>query len=420
MMGSNSPKTKEVKLPQYLSEIAELPKFIQENNIKLFPKEESNVESIINHYIEQNKTDEAFFIIDLGVILDQFKKWKTLLPKIDPYYAVKCCPDAMVLGLLSILDCNFDCASKQEIISVTELGISTSKIIYANPVKDSHFIKFARSQDVDFMTFDNETELYKIKLYHPYARLIIRIKTNDSKSVCRFSVKFGCTPEDAKILLEKARFLELNVVGVSFHVGSKCGDIEPYELAIKDAKALFLLGEEMGMKMNVLDVGGGFPGCDKDCPIKFEDIAKAINDSIDKYFSNYEDLRIIAEPGRYFASRSHTLVFNVIGKKKIIENGETKFLYYMNDGVYGCFNCIMFDGAIPEICPFNKRSGKLYKSTIFGPTCDSIDKISSNIELPELIVGEWCFVENFGAYTQAAASNFNGFQKVENNYIILF
>jgi len=419
-MNTNIPKTKDVKLPQYLSEIAELPKFIQENHIKLFPKEDTNIEQVINYYIEQNKTDEAFFIIDLGVILDQFKQWKTLLPRVDPFYAVKCCPDPMILSLLSILGCNFDCASKQEIINVTEKDISSSKIIYANPVKDSHFIKFARSQDVDLMTFDSETELYKIKLYHPYAKLIIRIKTQDGKSVCRFSSKFGCGVEDAKTLLEKAKFLELNVVGVSFHVGSKCGDTETYEIAIKDAKALFNMGKDLGLKMYMLDVGGGFPGADKESPIRFDEIAKVINDNIDKYFGDVEDLKVIAEPGRYFASRSHTLVFNVIGKKKVVENGETKFLYYMNDGVYGCFNCIMFDGATPEICPFNERNEKRYKSTIFGPTCDSIDTISRNVELPELVVGEWCYVENFGAYTQAAASNFNGFQKIDNNYIILY
>jgi len=419
-MHSSYPKPREGKLPQYLSEIAELPKFISENSLKLFPKEDTSIEQVINYFIEKNKTDEAFFIINLGVILTQFKKWKELLPRVEPFYAVKCCPDPMLLSLLSILGCSFDCASKQEIISVTELGIAPSKIIYANPIKASHFIKFARSQDVDLMTFDCETELYKIKLYHPYSQLIIRIKTEDSKSVCRFSSKFGCSVEDAKELIEKAKTLELHVVGVSFHAGSKCGDTGTYEMAIKDAKELFTYGTEMGMHMYILDVGGGFPGADKECPIKFEEIAKAINDNIDEHFSDVEDLRCIAEPGRYFASSSHTLVFNVIGKKKVVEKGETKFLYYMNDGVYGCFNCIMFDGATPEINPFNERNEKRYKSTIFGPTCDSIDTISKNMLLPELVVGEWCFVENFGAYTQAAASNFNGFQKIDNNYIILY
>jgi len=174
------------------------------------------------------------------------------------------------------------------------------------------------------------------------------------------------------------------------------------------------------MKMTVLDIGGGFPGSDDENAIVFEDIAKKLNEEIDKNFADVEDLRVIAEPGRYFAAMSHTMVFNVIGKKKIIENNETKFLYYMNDGVYGCFNCIVFDYATPEIKPFNERNEKRYKSTIFGPTCDSLDTISRETELPELVVGEWCYVENFGAYTKAAASNFNGFQKIDGNYVLLY
>jgi len=270
------------------------------------------------------------------------------------------------------------------------------------------------------MTFDNETELYKIKLYHPYAKLLIRIKTNDCNSKCKLSSKFGCSIEDAKILLEKAKFLELIVIGVSFHVGSKCESLETYEIAVKDSKKLFISGKEHGMKMSVLDIGGGFPGFDEEMPILFEDIAKTLNDVIDKTFSDVEDLRIIAEPGRYFASMSHTMVFNVIGKKKVTEGNETRFYYYMNEGVYGCFNCIVFDHATPEIKPFNERNEKRYKSVIFGPTCDSLDTISQECELPELVVGEWCYVENFGSYTKAAASNFNGFQKIDGNYVLLY
>jgi len=220
--------------------------------------------------------------------------------------------------------------------------------------------------------------------------------------------------------LGKAGLLELNVIGVSFHVGSKCGDTLVYESAIKDARNLFDYGKKCGFKMNTLDIGGGFPGAPKESPVTIEEIAKTINENVDKYFGDIDDLKMIAEPGRYFASKSHTLVFNVIGKKKIEENNETKFLYYMNDGVYGCFNCLIFDGALPEISPFTERNEKKYKSTMFGPTCDSMDTIARNIELPELVVGEWCYVENFGAYTQAAASNFNGFQKIDNNYIFLY
>ncbi len=128
-----------------------------------------------------------------------------------------------------------------------------------------------------------------------------------------------------------------------------------------------------------------------------------------------DTVTFIAEPGRFFVSSSHTLVVNVIGKK---ENAEKEFVYYLNDGMYGSFNCVHFDHAKPIICPFNERNGKLYKSKIFGPTCDSMDKISDEIFLPELAIGEWCYIENFGAYTCAAASTFNGFTNTQTINVI--
>jgi len=411
----------ERKIPRDLATFNELPKFISENQIKLFSKEEYTKYDIINYHLEQKKTDDAFFIVDLGEILEQFKLWKTHLPRIEPHYAVKCCPNPMILKTLAVLGCSFDCASKAEIIMVTDLNVPTNRIIYANPVKDPQYIKFARSQNVDIMTFDNEVELYKIKLYHPYAKLVIRIKTDDSNSTLKFSTKFGCTLADAKLFLEKAKSLELDVIGVSFHVGSKCNDTATWSNTLKDAKEVFKMGKDLGMNMNLLDIGGGFPGTYKDSLVSFEDMAKAINEGIDTYFSDVEDLRLIAEPGRYFATKSHTLVFNVIGKRKIVDNeGETCFQYYMNDGIYGSFNCVVFDGADPEINAFNKRSDKKYRSTIFGPTCDSMDTMTRSAELPELGVGEWCYVENFGAYTLAAASTFNGFPQTECNYVFMY
>jgi len=409
------------KIPKDLTSFAELPKFIRENGIKLFSHEEFSKRDIINYYLEQNKVDEAFFIVDLGEILEQYKTWKSHLPRVEPFYAVKCCPNPMVMKMLDILGCGFDCASKSEIVSVTDLNVAPNRIIYANPVKDPHYIKFARTQNVDMMTFDCECELYKVKLYHPYAKLVLRIKTDDSGSVLKFSTKFGASLEEAKTLIEKAKSLELDIIGVSFHVGGKCNDASAYTKAIKNAREVFDMGKQNGMNMYLLDIGGGFPGHESESEVPFEESCKAINDAIDTYFNDIPNFRAIAEPGRFFASKSHTLVFNVIGKKKQIVNGEPYFSYYMNDGIYGCFNCIMFDGQKPEIKAFHiKENDKLYKTTMFGPTCDSVDTIIRGAELPELCVGEWCFVENFGAYTQAAASNFNGFTPIECFYILRY
>lgn len=375
---------------------------LQEYSVKVYKKGE-DILDIINNILEENTTEEAFYIVSIDKIYKRVEEWNEALPNIKPFYAVKCNPNEIVLKILASLGVNFDCASKNEIASVVGIVEDPSRIIFANPCKMSNQIKYARANDVDLMTFDSDYELYKIRLYHPYSKLILRIRVDDSESVCQFGCKFGVDISNVKKLLEIAKTLSLNVVGVSFHVGSGCKNPTQFKKAILDSKKCFEIAETLGFKFKILDIGGGF---EHDT---FQETSKVIKDAINE--AKFEDdVKFIAEPGRFFVSSSHTLVVNVIGKKDVLcENGEKEFVYYLNDGMYGSFNCVHFDHSKPEICPFNERDGKRYKSKIFGPTCDSMDKISDQVFLPELAIGEWCYVENFGAYTCAAASTFNGF-----------
>jgi len=219
--------------------------------------------------------------------------------------------------------------------------------------------------------------------------------------------------------LKTALELELDVIGVSFHVGSKCNHHESYTDAIQNAREVFRTSERLGMDMHLLDIGGGFPGCTNDSQTTFEEMAKAINKAIEDNFSDVDGLKIIAEPGRYFATKTYTLAFNVIGKKtSFLEDGSKHFTYYMNDGIYGSFNCIKFDDADPEIIPLKHHDEIKYSTMMFGPTCDSIDTIFKKKEMPEMEIGDWCYVTEFGAYTASASSAFNGFNDIEAIYFI--
>lgn len=374
---------------------------LQEYNVKLFREDEDDIVSIINSTLEGNVSEEAFFLVDIGKVIRQVQKWNEYMPDIKPFYAVKCNPNTLILKVLASLDVNFDCASKNEIAAVMNIVDDADRIVFANPVKMISQLKYARANDIDLMTFDSDQELYKIKVYHPYAKLILRIKVDDSGSKCQFGCKFGAEMDDIEKIFEIASTLNIKIVGISFHVGSGCKNPENYRKAIENARRCFEIGAKYKLEMDTLDIGGGFEDNDS-----FEEIAKVIKESL----VGFEGVRVIAEPGRFFVSSSHTLVVNVIGKK--VRNN-CEFVYYLNDGVYGSFNCIFFDHISPVICPFNERDGKRFKSTIFGPTCDSIDKIAEDVELPELTVGEWCYVENFGAYTCAASTSFNGFHQTQ-------
>ena len=392
---------------------------LQKYDVKLYGSDRDTYD-IINDFLEDNQSERAFYIIDLGALENSFSNWMRLLPDVQPYYAVKCNPNPVILEALAYLGANFDCASENEMKTIIEITKDPTRIVFANPCKMSSQIRYARANDVDLMTFDCEEELYKIKLYHPYAKLVLRLAVDDSKSLCKFNKKFGCKLQQVEELLTIAKTLKLAVVGFSFHVGSGCSSAENYYEAIRDCKKASDTAEKLGIHIELIDIGGGFPGVDRS--IKFEDIAKKVNDGIQTFFGGELEsgkVHFIAEPGRYFAESTHTLVLNVIGKKKVVDDitGEEMIIYYLNDGIYGSFGCIYFDHNNPIILPFNERDGKLTKSRLFGPTCDSIDLIADEIMLPELAIGEWCYVENFGSYTIASSSNFNGFKTSVFKYI---
>ncbi|KAL1746362.1 pyridoxal-dependent decarboxylase [Schizophyllum fasciatum] len=366
--------------------------------------------------------ERAFFVADLGQVALQHERWITALPEVHPFYAVKCNPDPYVLRLLAALGTGFDCASNNEIAQVLKIGgIDPDRIIFANPCKATSFVRAAGRAGVHTMTFDNADELHKVARTHPAARLVLRILTDDSKALCRLGLKFGAPLAAAPGLLATARSLGLNVVGVSFHVGSGCYDPDVYADAIARAAAAFAMGREVGYEFDLLDIGGGFEDA------TFEAAARVLRDAINMHFPDRHErgIRIIAEPGRFFVSTAFSIATNIIARRATDEENanagesedEVKAMYYINDGVYGAFNCIMFDHQVVQ--PYVLSMGGSFHvpagaatqmCSVWGPTCDSIDLVSKRATLPRALqVGDWLGFDNMGAYTVCAASQFNGF-----------
>lgn len=374
---------------------------------------DKSVFEIIKDTVSQGLSEEPFYVLDLADVVGKMKLWQTALPRVRPFYAVKCNNQPILLEFLASLGIGFDCASKVEIETVLNMGVDKSRIIYANPCKTQSFIKHAADNGIDLMTFDNEMELYKVKSLHKAARMVLRIRVDDSGAVCQLSMKFGCDVATVPNLLKLAKELRVNVIGVSFHVGSGSHDIIAFTKAIKLARYVFDMGLELGFEMTLLDIGGGFPGTVASS-VTFEEISSTINKALDEHFPHDCGVDIIAEPGRFIAASAFTLCVNIIAKKTTpAENGESVNMYYLNDGIYGSFNCIIFDHAEVTPAPLLPEDSErdVHCSSLWGPTCDSMDCILKNCYLPNMNVGEWIVFQDMGAYTLASASGFNGFEK---------
>lgn len=159
-------------------------------------------------------------------------------------------------------------------------------------------------------------------------------------------MKFGCDHlTEAPKLLHTAKELGLNVIGVSFHVGSGCSNPPIFRLAISYARQVFDYATTLGYDFNLLDIGGGFPGLRG---TSIDKIAEVVNAALDDFFPD-PSVHVIAEPGRYYVASAYTLACNIHSvrrvetKDPVTGNLVARNMYYINDGVYGSFNCMLYD-----------------------------------------------------------------------------
>ncbi len=358
------------------------------------------------------KNGTPLLIIDHDEIRNNYATFKNHLPRVQVYYAVKANPDPAIVKTLFDAGASFDVASLPEFRVVYEMIKDMpdkerqdwiwDKIIYANPIKANETL-MVLDQYKPLVTFDNREEITKISQYAPNAGLALRIRVSNTGAMAELSSKFGAGPGEAVDLILEAVEAGLVVEGLSFHVGSQTTNFENFVQAINLASHIFREARERGYdKMNLLDIGGGFPAPYDDSVKPFSDLARKINAELDRLFP--PEIEILAEPGRFMVATAGTAISKIIGKA--VRDG--KLCYYIDDGVYHTFSGIIFDHCKYHLESF--RQGPKQICTVFGPTCDALDVISMAEELPyNLERGDLLYSRNIGAYSGASSTYFNGF-----------
>jgi ornithine decarboxylase len=364
---------------------------------------------VLQELLKTHRPSDSIYVYDLSILTQAYEEWKRVFPTITPYYAVKCNPDTRLVSHLANLGACFDCATPAEFKAVLDLGVSPSRIIYANPCKRGDDISLAIKHKITRTTFDSVCELQNIagKITGPgLMEVILRIRADDPQARCNLGNKYGAEESEWRDLFIMCSRLSLSLVGISFHVGSMAKSAGAFVEALEKAKRAVCLAETYGFKPRIIDIGGGFSSTNV---FDLGPVPSMINEAIHNNFDS--EFTIIAEPGRYFAEHVATLLTPVIGFKKQSIT--------ISESLYGAFNCILFDHAQPEFYMLEGNS-KTKLVTMFGSTCDGGDVIYKECNIPvDVACGSWIVWPRMGAYTSAATTHFNGlpFDKREIIYI---
>jgi ornithine decarboxylase len=353
-------------------------------------------------------TPTPFLAIDVDGIRASYERLHAAFEsKVDVCFAVKCNPDPVVLRTLAAAGANFEIASAAELDLVLEAGGDASRVLYSNTVKPGSHIAATYAAGVRLFAADSQSEIAKIAREAPGSGVVVRVSVDDTHSRVPLSSKFGAPLGAAVGLLRNAREHDLVPAGLTFHVGSQCTDVTAWAKAVTALGPALQSLERMGITLEVLDIGGGFPArYDRPVPA-IEEIARYTLTAINQL--PHRPKRIVCEPGRALVAESGVIATTVIGRE---QRFGTEWVY-LDVGAYnGLMESAQTKGtwAFPLLTSRLDRSERQIRTTITGPTCDSSDTIFFDAAISaEIAEGDRVYIGATGAYTLCYASSFNGF-----------
>ncbi|RCV56552.1 ornithine decarboxylase [Marinitenerispora sediminis] len=358
-----------------------------------------------------------FLVVDLPTVARCYRALAGAFGSARVFYAVKANPEPRLVRLLVRLGASFDVASRSEVDLCLAAGADPASLSYGNTVKKASDIRYAHARGVRLFVFDSAEELRKLAEHAPGSQVFCRLLASGEGSLWPLSRKFGCAPDMAVELLRAAPALGLDPVGVSFHVGSQQLDPARWDPSIAQAARIFAELESVGVRLRMLNVGGGF-ATDYLRPVPpIDAYAAAVRASVRRHFRVPPSL--VAEPGRYLVAEAGVLRCEVVLISRKHHHDEKRWVY-LDIGRYG--GLIDTEGeAIHYRLVTAHDDGPGGPVIIAGPTCDSVDILYERApyRLPlALRPGDHVDILGAGAYTVSSATvGFNGMAPLTAHYI---
>lgn len=339
------------------------------------------------------------------------RRLRNAMPYAGTRYAVKALDHPDLIAALAADGAGFDVAGPEELDLVLAAGVPIERIVHTHPVKTAADIADAAARGVALFVVDSAGEIDKFAaLELPGVRVLVRLSYPNPAAVSDLSAKFGVPPDRAEPLVQHAVAAGVPVAGFAFHVGSQLDDVAAFTHATASTLALIDdLECRLGVRFDVLDIGGGFPVAYTHQVATVEDVGAALAPLL---LPRLGRLSVLTEPGRLLAAESMTLLSRVIG----VGERDDGAWAYLDDGVYGSWSNVVFERLTPLLFTASELAGPVAveaaapprRTTLAGPTCDSTDVVARDLLLPPLAIGDLVASPTMGAYTSVTATRFNG------------
>jgi ornithine decarboxylase len=364
----------------------------------------------IKEFLARNRGDGPRLVVDLEVVRDNYLAFAEALPDTRVFYAVKANPAPEILSLLADVGSCFDTASVAEIERALDAGATPDRISFGNTIKKEKDVARAYALGVRLFAVDCEAEVEKVARAAPGSKVFCRILCDGSGSEWPLSRKFGCAPEMAKRVLERAQALGLIAHGLSFHVGSQQVNPRSWDRALKVSAAIFRDLAERGIPLQMINLGGGFPTRYLKHVPDVRVYGQTIFRALRRHFGNRIPETII-EPGRGMVGNAGVIEAEVVLISRKAADEKVRWVYLDIGRFNGLAETTDEKIRYPIRTPHDDDT--LGPCVVAGPSCDSIDVLYEKEPylLPvTLEIGAKVLIEGTGAYTTTYSSvGFNGF-----------
>ena len=357
-------------------------------------------------YLLQAEPDLPVLFFSPATLQDTARRFLAGFPGLVTYAVKANDTDAVIDNLMTAGIEAFDVASPYEMEKIRSRN-PRAVLHYNNPVRSEAEIRIALEHGIASWSVDDPAELDKLLAagLPEGTEIAVRLRLPVAGAAYHFGAKFGADPDLAVQLL--TRVAEAGFVpAMTFHPGTQC---EAAEAWVTYIEASAEVARRAGVRLARLNVGGGFPSHRTGTAPVLEAIFDAIGETTVRAFGDHIPA-LVCEPGRGMVAESFTLAARI---KAIRHDGSV----FLNDGIYGGLAELPIVGNIDRISVLGLdgwRQGALTDHVVFGPTCDSLDRLRGTVGLPEdARPGDYVVFRGMGAYSTATVTRFNGYGAIE-------